>query len=82
MRIRIYNTVNFLVVLYVYRTWSLTLREELKLRVFEKRMLRKILRSKRDLRKLHNKELHNLYPSPIIIKMIKSRRIGRAGQGM
>jgi hypothetical protein len=70
-----YNTVIVLVVLYVYGTWSLTLREKHKLRLFENRMLRRILRPKRDLRKLHNKELHNLYSSPIIIKMIKSRRI-------
>jgi hypothetical protein len=52
--------------------------------VFENRVLRRIVRSKRDemtggLRKLHNDELHNLYCSPSIIRMIKSRRMGWAG---
>jgi hypothetical protein len=61
-----------------------TLREEYKLRVFENRVLRRILRSKRDgvtggWRKLHNEELHNLYSSPSIIRFIKSRRIRWAG---
>jgi hypothetical protein len=51
-------------VLYGYETSSVTLREEHKLRVFENRVLRRILGSKRDevtegLRKLHNEELHN-----------------------
>jgi hypothetical protein len=65
------------VVLYGCETWSLTLREEHKLRVFKKRVLR-IVRPKRDevtggWRKLHNEELHNLYSSPNIITTIKSR---------
>jgi hypothetical protein len=52
--------------------------------VFENRVLRRILGPKRDeltggWRKLHNKELHNLYSSPSIIRMIKSRRIRWAG---
>jgi hypothetical protein len=64
------------VVLYGCETWSLTLREELRLRVFENRVLRKIFESKRDeviggWRKLHNEELHNLYCSPSIIIMIE-----------
>jgi hypothetical protein len=55
------------------------------MRVFENRVLRRIFDPKRDevtgdWRKLHNEELHNLYSSPNIIRMIKSRRIGRAGQ--
>jgi hypothetical protein len=59
---------------------GLTLREEHRLRVFGKRVLRKILGSKRDAwtggwRNLHNEELFNLYSSPSIIRMIKSRRI-------
>jgi hypothetical protein len=63
------------VVLYGCETWSLTLREEHKLRVFEKRVLR-IFGLKRDevtggWRKLHNEELHNLYSSPSIIRMIR-----------
>jgi hypothetical protein len=61
-------------------TWSLTLREENRLRVFESRVLRRIFGPKRDLetggwRKLHNEELHNLYSSPSIIRVVKSRRM-------
>jgi hypothetical protein len=57
-----------------------TLREEHRLRVFENRVLRRIFGSKRDevtegWRKLHNEELHNLYPSKSIIRMNKSRRM-------
>jgi hypothetical protein len=63
-------------------TWSLTLREENRLRVFENRVLRRTFGRKRDevtggWRKLHNQELHNLYSSPNIIRMIKSRRMSR-----
>jgi hypothetical protein len=65
-------------------TWSLTIREEHKLRVFENRVLRRIFGPKRDRvtggwRNLHNKELHNLYSSPCIIKIIKSRKMRWAG---
>jgi hypothetical protein len=72
------------VVLYEYETWSLTLREEHRVRVFENRVLRRIFGPKRDKvtgdwRKLHNEELHNLYSSPDIIRMIKSRRMRWAG---
>jgi hypothetical protein len=68
------------VVLYGCETWSLTLREERRLRVFENRVLRRIFGPKRDeviggWRKLRNEELHNLYCSPSIIRMIKSRRM-------
>jgi hypothetical protein len=68
------------VVLYGCETWSLTVREEHKLRVFENRVLRRIFGPKRDgvtggWRKLHNQELHNLYSSPSIIRIIKSRRM-------
>jgi hypothetical protein len=64
-------------------TWSLIVREEHKLRVFEKRVLR-IFGPKRDgvtggWRKLHKEEVHNLYSSPSIIRIIKSRRMRRAG---
>jgi hypothetical protein len=57
-------------------TWSLTLRKEHELRVFENRVLRRIYGTKRDevtgdWRKLHNEELHNLYTYPSIIKMMK-----------
>jgi hypothetical protein len=68
------------VVLYGCETWSLTVREEHKLRVFENRVLRRIFGPKKDgligmWRKLHNEELHNLYSSPSIIRIIKSRRM-------
>jgi hypothetical protein len=68
------------VVLYGCETWSLTLREEHRLREFENRVLRRIFGPKRDevtgdWRKLHNEELHNLYSSSNIIRMIKSRRM-------
>jgi hypothetical protein len=73
--IRIYKTIILPVVLYGHETWSLTLREEHRLRVFENRVLRRIFGPKRDeviggWRKLHIEELHNLYPSPSIIRMI------------
>jgi hypothetical protein len=72
------------VVLYGCETWSLTLREEHRLRVFENRVMRRIFGPKRDdvkgdLRKLHNEELHNLYSSPNIIRLMKSRRMRWAG---
>jgi hypothetical protein len=68
------------VVLYGCETRSLTLREEYRLRVFENRALRRIFGPKRDevagdRRKLHNEELHNLYFSPNIIRVMKSRRM-------
>jgi hypothetical protein len=67
-------------VLYGCETWSLILREEYRLKVFEHRMLERIFGPKRDevtadWRKLHNEELHNLYSSQIIIIMINSRRM-------
>jgi hypothetical protein len=65
-------------------TWSLTLREEHRLRVFENKVLRRIYGPKRDegtggWRKLHNEELHDLYSSPSIITIIKSRRMRWTG---
>jgi hypothetical protein len=65
-------------------TWSLTLKEEHRLRVFENRVLRRIFGLKRNevtggWRKLYNEELHNLYSSASIIRMIKSRRMRWAG---
>jgi hypothetical protein len=67
------------VVLHGCETWSLTLREEHRLRVFVNRMLRRIFGPKRDeviggWRKLHNEEIHNLYSAPSIIRIIKSRK--------
>ena len=72
------------VVLYGCETWSLTLREERKLRVFENRVLRKIYGPRRDevtgeWRRLHSEELNDLYSSPNIVWVIKSRRIRWAG---
>jgi hypothetical protein len=69
-----YRTIILSAVLYGCKTWSLTLRGEHRLRVFENRVLRRIFGPKRDevtggLRKLHNEELHNLYSSPSIIRM-------------
>jgi hypothetical protein len=79
-----YKTIILPVVLYGCEIWSLTVREEYKLRVFENRVLRRVFGPKRDgvmggWRKLHNEELHNLYSSPSIIRIIKSRRIRWAG---
>ena len=63
--------------LYGCETWSLTLREESRIRVFENRILRRIFGPKRDengeLRRLHNEELHSLYRSPNIVRVIKYR---------
>jgi hypothetical protein len=72
------------VVPYGYETWSLTVKVEHRLTVFEKRALRRIFGPKRDevtggWRKLHNEELHNVYSTPSIIKMIKSRAMRSAG---
>jgi hypothetical protein len=77
-KIKIYRTTIFPVVLYGCETWSLTLREEHRLRVFENRVLRRIFGPKRDVvtgewRRLHNEERNDLYSSPNIIWVIKSR---------
>jgi hypothetical protein len=80
VKIRIYRTVILPVVLYGCETLSLTLREVHRLRVFENRVLRRIFGPKRDevttgWRKGHNEEFHNLYSSPKITGIIKSRRM-------
>jgi hypothetical protein len=79
VKVKIYKTTILSVILYGCETWSLTLREEHRLRVFENRVLRRIFRPKRDevtgeCRKLLSEELHILYSSPNIIRQIKSRR--------
>jgi hypothetical protein len=75
VKIRIYKTIILPVVMYGCETWSLTLREEHRLRV-----VRRIFGSKGDevtgdWRKLHNEELHNFYSSPNRIRMMTSRRM-------
>jgi hypothetical protein len=71
------------VILYVCETWFLTLKEH-RLRVFENSVLRRIFGLKRDevtgeWRKLHNEELRDLYSSPSVIRIIKSRRMRWSG---
>jgi hypothetical protein len=83
VKVKICKTIILPVVLYGCETWSLTLREEHRLRVFENRVLR-IFGPQRDevtgeWRKLHSEELHNLYSSPDIIRQVKSRRMRWAG---
>jgi hypothetical protein len=78
--IRIYKTIILPVVLYGCKAWSLTLRDEHRLRVFENRVLRRIFGPKRDevmecWRKLHNEELRDLYSLPSIIRIVESRRM-------
>jgi hypothetical protein len=83
VKIKIYKTIILPGVLYGCETWSLTLREEHRLRVFENKVLR-IFGPKGDeviggWRKLHNEELHGLYSSPSLIRVIKARMMSWAG---
>jgi hypothetical protein len=84
IKVKIYKPIILSVVLYGCETWSLTLWEEHRLRVFENRVLRRIFGPKRDevtgeWKKLHNEELHNFYSSPDIIRQMKSRTMKWAG---
>ena len=84
LNIKIYGIKISPIVLYGCETWSLTRREEKKLRVFENMMLRRIFGPRRDevtgeLRRVHNEELNDLYSSPNIVRVIKSRRMRWAG---
>ena len=81
---KIYRIIILPVVLYGCEAWSLTLWEERKLRVFENMVLRRIFGPRRDevmgeWRRLHNDELNDLYYSPNIVRVIKSRRMRWAG---
>ena len=81
LKIKMYRTVILPVVLFGCETWSLTLREERKLRVFENR---RIFGPRSDevtgeWRRWHNEELNDLYSSPNIVRVIKSRRMRWAG---
>jgi hypothetical protein len=84
VKIQIYRTIIFPVVLYGCETWSLTFRAKRRLSIFKNRVLRRIFGLKRDgvtgdWRILHNEELNDLYCSPSIVWVIKSRRMGWIG---
>jgi len=77
---------NFAVVMYGCESWSFTLREERRLRVFENRVLRRVFGRKKaevtgEWRKLHNEELNDLYSSPTIFRVIKLGRMTWARHG-
>jgi len=84
LKIKIYRNIILPVVLYGCETWSLTLREERRLRVFENTVLRRVFGSKMEevtgeWRKLHNEELIDLYSLPNIVRVVKSRRMKWVG---
>ena len=84
LKIKIYRTIIMPAVWYGCETWSFTLRAELKLSVLENRVLSTIFLPRRDKvtrewRKLHNEELNDLYSLPNFVRVIKSRRMRRAG---
>ena len=84
LKTKMHRTIILPIVLYGCETWSLTMRVERRLRVFENRVLRRIFGPKRnevtgEWRKLHNEELNDLYCSPNIIRVIKLRRMRWTG---
>jgi len=82
-QIKIIRTIILPVVLYGCETWSLTLREVRGLRVYENRVLRIFVIKRNEVtgewRKIHNEELNDLYSSPNIVGVMKSRRVIWAG---
>jgi hypothetical protein len=84
LKIKLYRTIILPVDLYGCETWSLTRRDERRLRVFENRVLRRIFGPKRnevrgEWRNLHNEELSDLYSLPNSVRVVKSRRMRWAG---
>ena len=84
LKMKIHRTIILPIVLYGCETWSLKLREERRLRVFENMVLRRIFGPRRDevtgdWRRLHNEELNDLYTSPNIVRVIQSRRMRWTG---
>jgi len=84
LKIKIFRTKNLPVVLYGCEVWSLILREKRKVRVFENMVLRRIFGPRRDevtggWSRLHNEELSDLYYTPKIVRVIKTRRMRWAG---
>ena len=84
LKVKIYRTIILPTVLYGRETWSLTLREECRLRMFENRVLRRVFGPKRDevtgeWGKLHTGELSDRYSLPNIVRVVKSRRMRWAG---
>jgi hypothetical protein len=85
LKIKIYRTIILPMVLYGCETWSLTLVEERRLRVFENRVLRRVFGPRRDevtgeWRRLHNEERNDLYSLSNIMRVVKSRRMRWAGR--
>jgi hypothetical protein len=83
LKIKMYRNIILPVVLYGCETWSLTMREECRMSIFENRVLRRIFGPKRDevtgeWRRLHNEELYAVYSSPNIIRVVKNTEMGKA----